>query len=134
MIAECGLRRRVRMYGRKRLTRTCRVGTPGSIFVHPNRIERSGDLEGFGIVFLEAASAGLPSIGGNSGGVGEAIENGITGLLVSGTDAGELAEAILRLARSPELRHAMGKAGARKSAFNATLPGKNQRQPFRSFT
>ena len=76
----------------------------------PNRAEGS-DVEGFGIVFLEAAAAGRPTIGGSSGGVSEAVEDGVTGLLVSGTDAEELARAIHRLATSPELRHKMGTAG-----------------------
>ena len=53
------------------------------VFVHPNRVD-DGDFEGFGMVFLEAAAAGLPVIGGASGGVPEAVEGGITGLLVPG--------------------------------------------------
>lgn len=79
------------------------------IFVLPNRIE-GHDLEGFGIVFLEAAASGKPAIGGHSGGVPEAIAEGETGLLVSGTDAGELAAAIQRLGRSAGLRQRMGEA------------------------
>lgn len=80
------------------------------IFCHPNRID-GHDVEGFGIVFLEAAAAGLPVIGGNSGGVPEAIAADVTGLLVSGTDAEELTAAIARLTDDPSLRSAMGRAG-----------------------
>jgi phosphatidylinositol alpha-1,6-mannosyltransferase len=80
------------------------------VFVMPNRRDGS-DIEGFGIVFLEAAASARPSIGGNSGGVPEAIDNEQTGLLVGGTDARELAVAIDRLARSPSERLAFGRAG-----------------------
>jgi phosphatidylinositol alpha-1,6-mannosyltransferase len=80
------------------------------IFLLPNRIDE-GDVEGFGIVFLEAAATGRPAIGGRSGGVPEAVLDGETGRLVSGTEAGELAATIQGLASSPETRHAMGTAG-----------------------
>jgi phosphatidylinositol alpha-1,6-mannosyltransferase len=80
------------------------------IFLLPNRIER-GDIEGFGIVFLEAAAAGRPVIAGNSGGVTEAVAQGETGLLVGGTDVEELAETIRRLASDPALRQSFGRAG-----------------------
>ena len=80
------------------------------IFVHPNRVD-NGDVEGFGIVFLEAAAAGVPVIGGNTGGVPEAVEANVTGLLVSGTDSVELVRAIRTLAGDAALRRAMGTAG-----------------------
>jgi phosphatidyl-myo-inositol dimannoside synthase len=79
------------------------------IFVHPNRVE-GADFEGFGIVFLEAAAAGLPAIGGRSGGVPEAVEDGVTGLLVGGRDVEELQRAILSLAQSKPLRERVGAA------------------------
>jgi phosphatidylinositol alpha-1,6-mannosyltransferase len=80
------------------------------VFVHPNRVER-GDFEGFGIVFLEAAASGVPAIGGRSGGVPEALADGLTGLLVSGEDVEELCGALRRLGGSPSLRTQMGAAG-----------------------
>ena len=83
------------------------------IFVHPNRID-GDDVEGFGIVFLEAAAAGVPVVGGATGGVPEAVESGVTGLLVGGTDAAELARAIRTLAASETLRRQMGGAGQRR--------------------
>jgi phosphatidylinositol alpha-1,6-mannosyltransferase len=79
------------------------------IFLMPNRVD-GVDFEGFGIVFLEAAASSRPAIGGRSGGVVEAIEEGSSGLLVSGTDEDELAAAIARLASSDALRHEMGRA------------------------
>jgi phosphatidylinositol alpha-1,6-mannosyltransferase len=80
------------------------------IFVLPNRATE-GDLEGFGMVFLEAAAMERVVIGGNSGGVPEAIDAPRTGLLVSGTDAQELADAIGRLAANGDIRGTMGRAG-----------------------
>lgn len=80
------------------------------IFVMPNRGD-AHDVEGFGIVFLEAAATGRPSIGGRSGGAPEAVLDGQTGLLVNGTDQLELAQAIRTLAASPSLRIGMGSAG-----------------------
>ncbi len=83
------------------------------LFVLPNRVE-GGDFEGFGIVFLEAAATGKAAIGGRSGGVIEAVEDGQTGLLVSGTDVAELAEALTRLLSDPELRGALGEQGRQR--------------------
>jgi phosphatidyl-myo-inositol dimannoside synthase len=80
------------------------------LFLLPNRIEQ-GDVEGFGIVFLEAAATGRAVIAGNSGGVPEAVADGQTGLLVSGTDAQELAAAIARLSGDRTLRERLGRAG-----------------------
>ncbi|MCP4372485.1 MAG: glycosyltransferase family 4 protein, partial [Deltaproteobacteria bacterium] len=54
------------------------------LFIMPNRDEPGGDVEGFGIVFLEAGFLGKPVIGGNSGGVPDAVQHGKTGLLVDG--------------------------------------------------
>jgi phosphatidylinositol alpha-1,6-mannosyltransferase len=80
------------------------------IFVMPNRSD-AHDVEGFGIVFLEAAATARPSIGGRSGGAPEAVLDGQTGLLVNGTDAFDLAQAVRVLAASSSLRASMGSAG-----------------------
>jgi phosphatidylinositol alpha-1,6-mannosyltransferase len=80
------------------------------IFVHPNRVD-GADVEGFGIVFLEAGAAGLPVIAGDSGGVPEAVADGETGFLVSGTSVDQLRDTLTRLARSSDLRRTLGAAG-----------------------
>ena len=80
------------------------------LFIHPNRVE-GADFEGFGIVFLEAAAAGLPVIAGRSGGVPEAVLDQVTGLLVSGTDSEELQRAMTDLISNPARRREMGEAG-----------------------
>jgi phosphatidylinositol alpha-1,6-mannosyltransferase len=69
------------------------------------------EQEGFGIVFLEAAAAGVPQIAGDSGGAAEAVVDGVTGLVVDlPEDAGSLAEALRALLAEPELRARMGAA------------------------
>jgi phosphatidylinositol alpha-1,6-mannosyltransferase len=80
------------------------------MFLMPNRVD-DGDVEGFGMVFLEAAASGKPVIGGRSGGVPEALEDGATGFLVEGTEIAAVAAAIRRLASSARLRRQMGDAG-----------------------
>ena len=91
------------------------------MFVLPNRVE-PGDVEGFGIVFLEAAATGKPTIGGNSGGVPEAIEAGRTGLLVDSADAGHVAAAVRQLASSIKQRQVFGEAGRRRVCERFTWP------------
>jgi phosphatidylinositol alpha-1,6-mannosyltransferase len=69
------------------------------------------EQEGFGIVFLEAAAAGVPQIAGHSGGAGEAVVDGVTGLMVADPrDPGQLAAAMRQLLSDPMLRSRMGAA------------------------
>jgi phosphatidylinositol alpha-1,6-mannosyltransferase len=89
------------------------------LFAHPNRVE-GADFEGFGIVFLEAAASGLAVIGGRSGGVPEAVADGRTGVLVSGTDAEELARVLGDLAANPDRRADMGRAGRQRAIEDFT--------------
>jgi phosphatidylinositol alpha-1,6-mannosyltransferase len=121
LVRERGLGERVRFVGALHEQDLPDAYAAGDIFLHPNRVDSDGDLEGFGIVFLEAAAAGLPSIGGRSGGVPEAVEDDVTGVLVSGTDVDELAGAIARLTVSPDLRLRLGSAArSRAERFSWT--------------
>jgi phosphatidylinositol alpha-1,6-mannosyltransferase len=75
--------------------------------------DRWGGLEreGFGIVFLEAAAAGVPQVAGRSGGAVEAVSDGEDGLVVGEpSDPAEVARALRRLLSDPDLRLRMGKA------------------------
>lgn len=81
------------------------------MFVMPSREMSSRDVEGFGIVFLEAGSFGKPVIGGRSGGVPDAIEDGVTGYLVDPESSQEIAQRIIELLDDPAKAAAMGKAG-----------------------
>jgi phosphatidylinositol alpha-1,6-mannosyltransferase len=80
------------------------------VFALPVREEKD-DIEGFGIVFLEAAMAGLPVVAGRTGGVGEAVVEGKTGVLVDGRNADEVREAIQGLFDDPVRAKRMGEAG-----------------------
>jgi phosphatidylinositol alpha-1,6-mannosyltransferase len=79
------------------------------------------EQEGFGIVFLEAAAAGVPQIAGDSGGAAEAVVHGKTGLVVDDPeDPGSVAEALRELLADPRLRKRMGKAarGRAQASFD----------------
>jgi|GEM_PF-2827132 len=73
-------------------------------------------FEGFGIVFIEAAAAGIPSIAGNTGGQAEAVLHGKTGFVIDGTNVDAIVGAIRQLAEKRQLRSEMGEAGRRWAA------------------
>jgi phosphatidylinositol alpha-1,6-mannosyltransferase len=76
------------------------------------------EQEGFGIVFLEAAAAGLPQIAGRSGGAAEAVIDGGTGFIVNAEDQQSVVEAIIQLATNTEMRQTFG-AAARQRAVDS---------------
>jgi phosphatidylinositol alpha-1,6-mannosyltransferase len=90
------------------------------IMLLANRKEPNGDVEGFGIVFLEANAAGKPVIGGRSGGAIEAVADGVTGRLVDPDASMQLETALRELLENPNVRQTMGAAGRRRveSEFN----------------
>ena len=73
--------------------------------------ENESDVEGFGIVFLEAAACGKPVVGGRSGGIPEALVHGETGWLVDPSDPAQIAEAIVRVLADRESASRMGERG-----------------------
>jgi phosphatidyl-myo-inositol dimannoside synthase len=82
------------------------------IFAMPCRTRRGGlDVEGLGIVYLEASAAGLPVIGGDSGGAPDAIEPGESGYVVPGRDLGALVSRLTELLADPAAATAMGEKG-----------------------
>ena len=81
-----------------------------SLYVMVSRVNReTGDVEGFGIAFVEAGACGTPCIGGDSGGVPDAVIHGLTGELVDPLDAKKVADAIIRLLNHPELMERYGR-------------------------
>jgi phosphatidylinositol alpha-1,6-mannosyltransferase len=80
------------------------------LFAMPNRTMPDGDTEGFGLVFLEAAAAGTPSVGGKAGGAVDAILDGQTGRSVDGEDVGAVAYAITDLLNDEVTRKRMAEA------------------------
>ena len=85
------------------------------IFVLPSRDLGRGDLEGFGIAYLEAAMFAKPSIAGKTGGAPEAVVNGRTGLLVNAERPEEIAQAILQLLRNPAYGQRLGMQGLERT-------------------
>jgi phosphatidylinositol alpha-1,6-mannosyltransferase len=84
----------------------------GDVFCMPTRTRRGGlEVEGLGIVYLEASATGLPVVAGDSGGAPDAVLNGETGAVVDGTHAEAVAEAVSRLLLDPERARVWGAAG-----------------------
>jgi phosphatidylinositol alpha-1,6-mannosyltransferase len=84
----------------------------GDVFAMPCRTRRAGlDVEGLGIVYLEASATGLPVVAGDSGGAPDAVLEGETGYVVNGRDVPAVAERIAALLADPALAVRMGAAG-----------------------
>jgi phosphatidylinositol alpha-1,6-mannosyltransferase len=84
----------------------------GDVFAMPCRTRRGGlDVEGLGIVFLEASATGLPVVAGDSGGAPDAVREGETGYVVDGRDAVGLADRLAALLVDPALARRLGAAG-----------------------
>lgn len=93
---------------------TAQYYAAADVFAMPCRTRKGGlEAEGLGIVYLEAAACGLPVIAGNSGGAPDAVRDGETGLVTDGRRVAQVAEALVRMLRSPERAAAMGEAGRR---------------------
>ena len=98
----------------------------GDVFVGPSQIE-----EGLGLVFLEAAAAGLPIIATRQGGIPEVVRDGFNGLLLrQKDDAGELAEKIIGLLGDAPAPTTPGPTGPGMGAGRLLL-GKNRPDPGR---
>ena len=84
----------------------------GDVFAMPCRTRRAGlDVEGLGMVFLEAAACGRPVVAGTSGGAPEAVREGVTGHVVDPRSPGAVATAIAGLLDDPARARTMGAAG-----------------------
>jgi phosphatidylinositol alpha-1,6-mannosyltransferase len=84
----------------------------GDIFAMPSRSRLAGlEVEGLGIVYLEASSCALPVVAGRSGGAPDAVDEGITGFSVDGTSTVEISSVIIKLLDDPAKAKAMGTAG-----------------------
>ncbi len=80
------------------------------LFVLP-AVPMKGEMEGFGIVFLEAAAAGLPSVSTRVWGIPDAVVDGETGVLVDALDYDAMARTLIELLADPERRRALGDRG-----------------------
>jgi phosphatidylinositol alpha-1,6-mannosyltransferase len=84
----------------------------GDVFAMPCRTRRGGlDVEGLGIVYLEASATGLPVVAGDSGGAPDAVLDGETGFVVGGHDREALVERLVELLADQTLAKRFGDAG-----------------------
>jgi phosphatidylinositol alpha-1,6-mannosyltransferase len=112
LAASCGVAEHVVFTGAVPAAELAAHYAAGDVFAMPCRTRRGGlDVEGLGIVFLEASATGLPVVAGDSGGAPEAVLDGTTGYVVGGRDPGALAARLIELMRDPQLRSRLGQAG-----------------------
>lgn len=83
------------------------------VFIMPSR-EIDGDIEGFGIVYLEANACSKPVIGGKSGGVYDAVQDGVSGILVDPLDVDEISQALITLLTDDQLAKKLGQQGRKR--------------------
>jgi phosphatidylinositol alpha-1,6-mannosyltransferase len=96
-----GLERQVSFLGAVSLSKIVELYNVADLFVMLSR-EALPDVEGFGLVFLEAAACGLPSLAGRSGGIPDAIEEGRSGWLVDPSNVEDIATTTIGLLKSPD--------------------------------
>ena len=122
LASQLGMGEHVRFLGRVSEADMGPAYAAADLFVLPSRTSIDPpDAEGFGIVFLEAGACGTPSLGGDSGGVPDAVRDGETGLLAPPEDARALADRILRLMGDAELLRRLG-VNAKAHAEDSTWP------------
>jgi phosphatidylinositol alpha-1,6-mannosyltransferase len=111
-IKNLGLANRVTFVGRVQYADLPRYICVGDVFAMPSRSRLAGlEVEGLGIVYLEASACGLPVIGGVSGGAPDAVLQGETGFSVDGRSAHEVAEVLVRVLADKELAQKLGTRG-----------------------
>jgi glycosyltransferase involved in cell wall biosynthesis len=88
------------------------------IFLHPSETGRDGNQEGVPNSMLEAMASGLPVFATRHGGIPEAIENKVSGILVNERDHRALADGLIETAKSPDRLRAMGHAASGSVAKN----------------
>jgi phosphatidylinositol alpha-1,6-mannosyltransferase len=119
---ELGVREQVRFLGAVDERTKITLYELCDVFAMPNSLMKNTDWEGFGIVFLEAARAGKPSLGGANGGVPDAIIDGVTGLLVDSSDPRRVTEGLARLLSDDALRARLGAAARARAAAKFDWP------------
>jgi glycosyltransferase involved in cell wall biosynthesis len=113
-IERLGLGAQVRLAGRVDDATLLQAYADARVFALPSQ-NTSDQFEGYGLSLMEASAAGLPVIGSLGCGAEDAVDDGVTGLLVPQQDVRGLADAIVRLLSDAALAHDMGAAGRSKA-------------------
>ena len=112
LVAQLQLQDSVSFIGRIQYAELPQYICCGELFAMPSRSRLMGlEVEGLGIVYLEASACGLPVIAGKSGGAPDAVIDGTTGVVVDGTNDLEIAQAAISLLSDPAKSQEMGAAG-----------------------
>ena len=112
LVKKFSLHDAVTFIGRIQYADLPRYISVGDIFAMPSRSRLAGlEVEGLGIVYLEASACGLPVIAGKSGGAPDAVLEGETGITVDGKDPAAIAEAVKFLFDDPARAKEMGQRG-----------------------
>lgn len=113
LVRQHNLTNVVTFVGKKSATECAQYFAATDIFVLTPQ-DRWPDVEGFGMVYLEAAAFGKPSIGSDAGGVPEAVQDGVTGVIIPQGNTEALARAMEQLAGDAALRERLGTAGRKR--------------------
>ncbi len=127
LAAELGLGERVRFAGFVQQDELRALEASAHLFLHPSEVGADGDREGVPNALLEAMASGLPVCATQHGGIPEAVQHGVSGLLVPEGDADALAAQMLGLTESPEWYADMGAAAARRIADEFELGAQTRR-------
>ncbi len=112
LVQELNLADHVSFIGRIQYAQLPQYICAADVFAMPSRSRFFGlEVEGLGIVYLEASACGLPVIAGSSGGAPDAVVDGVTGFVVDGQNNQEIAEAAIKLLNDLDLAKKMGTAG-----------------------
>jgi glycosyltransferase involved in cell wall biosynthesis len=113
VIAKAGTSAGIICHGAQPPERTQQIISKARLLTLPSRQADDGDVEGLGLVLLEAQALGIPVVTSNNSGTAEALLDGETGFAVDPASSKDLAQAFLRLLNSAELARSMGMNAAR---------------------
>ena len=112
LVMKSSLEQNVTFAGRIMYDRLPSYLSAADLFAMPSRSRFFGlEVEGLGIVYLEASACGIPVVAGNSGGAPDAVLEGVTGLCVDGTNIEQITAAIVEICSDAERASHMGAAG-----------------------
>ena len=111
LAAELGISSQITFTGFIPQDQLGQIRSQSHLFLHPSERGPDGDEEGVPNSMLEAMAGGLPILATRHGGIAEAVEHGVSGLLVAERDSHGLASAMLQLAGNPSLYRSLSAAG-----------------------